>query len=854
MDWGRPKRGAAGLASILALAFLGALTSSAAAASLTTDCAGLQAALDQAQTGDTIMLNQLCTASNSGGSGGSFSLSNGPSDSRSYTLTGQPGSGAGFDGTGVGDRMLSATAGGSPTPTMTVSNLVFMNGASPGGGGAIAFQGDYTVTLSGDTFTSNQALGGSSGGAVDVETDASSAAVTLSNDSFASNLASGGGGGGGGGAGGAVNVVATSASATFTLDGDTFANNATAGGTSGGAVELLGGGAGGQLTVRNSSFRGNTAQLSGGGLDVFTDGLPVTMTRNVFANNSLDGCGSTCELDGGAVSILNFAAGAQVTQAQNTFTGNGISGGLGDVNGGGESVLDGTVNSTNDVFTGNSLQAPVSGHVAEGSALGIENDCGASNPQDVALNLAVAGNSIAGGGSPASANGALSISCAAGSGTSTSNRLELQDATISGNRGGGGTAGIWGEPGDQLTVQNSIVAGDSSGAELTGFGGTGGSVAASYSDLCNGASPFTGTGNICADPALAEASSGDVHETYSSPTVDAGSNALVPSTATTDVYGANRIQPRLAGRTAIVDMGAAEFPTIAAPSASITVPANGATYAVGQSVSSSFSCNDATGAPGISSCLDQDGHASGGTLNTSTLGAHTFTVSATSGDGLATTTSVAYTVAAATRPAPTVSTLTPAPGARYPFGQRVPARFSCQEATGGPGIASCLGTVKNGSPINTSAPGAHTFTVTATSSDGQITARSVRYTVLAPSNRLVIMQPNPHSDGTFIVTVRVMHPGAVDVLVTAWDDNVARLAAIEPAAVLLRPAPRRFVFARAHAIARRAGTMRITVRPNARGRLLVANHRYRVTLRLWVTYTPAGGSARSVGYYGLHLP
>jgi hypothetical protein len=143
--------------------------------------------------------------------------------------------------------------------------------------------------------------------------------------------------------------------------------------------------------------------------------------------------------------------------------------------------------------------------------------------------------------------------------------LLIRNATIAGNRGGGGTAGVWGESQDQLTVQNSIVAGNSDGAELTGFNGAGGSVNATYTDLCSGASPFAGTGNICADPALAGAGSGDVHETASSPSIDAGSNSLVPNGLTTDVYGASRIQPRVSGDPPIVDMGAAEFPSLPSP-------------------------------------------------------------------------------------------------------------------------------------------------------------------------------------------------------------------------------------------------------------------------------------------------
>jgi hypothetical protein len=112
----------------------------------------------------------------------------------------------------------------------------------------------------------------------------------------------------------------------------------------------------------------------------------------------------------------------------------------------------------------------------------------------------------------------------------------------------------------------------------------------------------------------------------------------------------------------------------------------------------------------------------------------------------------------------------------------------------------------------------------------------------------VPVRREPHHNGTFIVMVRVPGPGRVDVLVTAWNGNVAE------AARLLQPAKGRFVFARAHKVAKRAGIVRLIVNPNAKGRRLVAHHRYRVTLRLWISYTPVGGRQRAIGYYGLHLP
>ena len=49
------------------------------------------------------------------------------------------------------------------------------------------------------------------------------------------------------------------------------------------------------------------------------------------------------------------------------------------------------------------------------------------------------------------------------------------------------------------------------------------------------------------------------------------------------------------------------------------------------------------------------------------------------------------------------------------------------------------------------------------------------------------------------------------------------------------------------------GARALRVAPNRDGRCLVARHTYAVKLRLWVTYTPTGGTPFSVGLYGLHL-
>jgi outer membrane protein OmpA-like peptidoglycan-associated protein len=173
------------------------------------------------------------------------------------------------------------------------------------------------------------------------------------------------------------------------------------------------------------------------------------------------------------------------------------------------------------------------------------------------------------------------------------------------------------------------------------------------------------------------------------------------------------------------------YTVAAAPSVQITTPAAGGSYVHGQVVSTSFVCHDGIGGPGIKSCLDEKGSTSPGVLDTSTLGAHTYTVTATSQDGQITTKSAHYDV----KPPgpPSVQVTTPASGSVWEQGAVVSTGFGCTDGVGGPGIKSCLDEQGSTSPgrLDTSTLGSHIYTVTATSQDGQTTSTPVTYSVQA---------------------------------------------------------------------------------------------------------------------------
>jgi len=108
--------------------------------------------------------------------------------------------------------------------------------------------------------------------------------------------------------------------------------------------------------------------------------------------------------------------------------------------------------------------------------------------------------------------------------------------------------------------------------------------------------------------------------------------------------------------------------TFSPPDVSIVQPSPNAIYTQGEDVPSGFTCSEGSGGPGLASCLDQDGQSAGAQLDTSSTGPHTFTVTATSSDGLTSDQTVTYTVESNSSPTPTtpVTTSQPAPTSPAP--------------------------------------------------------------------------------------------------------------------------------------------------------------------------------------------
>lgn len=518
------------IAVVLATLSTSVAVTSASAASFPAECSNLQSTIAAVAAeanhgeGDVIVLSGLCDASNLGSSGG-VTL---PAAS-SFSIEGKSGTTSGFDGAGVGGPLLG-TAGSEETGAMTLGNLTFQH-ANLTSTSALSIRATR-LTLNNDRFIENEEHGESAHAAfvyvgqsqVDCPPATGPAAITVTDSTFSNNkLDLGSSQGGGAGAW----IQDTCESSRNVLEGNTVEDN---------TLEAAG-------TAEGATVTGAGLQFVGGP----TWSAPVSQSANLFDSNTIV---------------------APIPD-------------LGNYGGGGEWLEDANLQSTGDRYSRNTIAGTSSSSYERwswGAGLGISNLSFACSkptfPESTLEDAVFTGNTIGPGMEADLGGGGAWVGCT---------HLRVLDSTVTLNSAPYG-AGIEGEPGDQLELVNSIVADDSGGNEIAGFEGeAGASLIASFSDVCavaGSSAPLPGSGNICANPLLADdgnPSSFDVHETESSPTIDAGSNALIPGELVSDFYGVQRVLPGRFETSAcpsstsvlpildppIVDMGASEFGPLA---------------------------------------------------------------------------------------------------------------------------------------------------------------------------------------------------------------------------------------------------------------------------------------------------
>lgn len=129
-----------------------------------------------------------------------------------------------------------------------------------------------------------------------------------------------------------------------------------------------------------------------------------------------------------------------------------------------------------------------------------------------------------------------------------------------GERGGGMAVMLYSNA-NKMAVANNIVAFNTSGIHALAYP----PYTLKNNDVLNSPGPnynnvSPGIGDISLDPGFADKASGDFHLAAISPCIDSGSNASVPAWVTTDIENNARIADGDGDGTAVVDIGAFEFP------------------------------------------------------------------------------------------------------------------------------------------------------------------------------------------------------------------------------------------------------------------------------------------------------
>jgi hypothetical protein len=519
-------------ALVIAACTLIGTASAQAATTYTATCADLQAKLTGAVAGDTVILTegQVCTAA-----GG-------------YTL---PSASVVFKGAGTGATIAPVSGRaliGNDIGTSRIGNLTLRGGNATGSsGGDLLVSGNSSPLLFG-----LHVLGGTADTGGGTMINATSPNNILIRDSTFGDGTAGGrnsaqfGGG-----------LLISTDGGVRIQRSSFSGNNAIGGAAGAGVL-----SGQELTVVDSTFTGNAASgvgaanVFGGGL--IGSGTSVTLTDDVFSANTLTPSNATGQVLGAGASVALVNANSIAELSGNVFRDNVIGarpdGGDVNVAGAGLVITGGITTSRHDRFTGNTIGAHGAAAAAGAGLAHIGSGC---NPPGATLelrNAVIANNSIAG----AAKGTGLGIDSCAGFSTS----VTVSNSTIAGNAAGSDTAGAFGAATADITLRNTILALNTGGANLSGFDA---GASATFSDLCAGSAPFAGTGNICADPLFGGLATGDIRQTASSPTIDKGSNALLPPGLNADFEFEPRVTDGDGDGSATVDIGADETKTYVAP-------------------------------------------------------------------------------------------------------------------------------------------------------------------------------------------------------------------------------------------------------------------------------------------------
>ena len=162
------------------------------------------------------------------------------------------------------------------------------------------------------------------------------------------------------------------------------------------------------------------------------------------------------------------------------------------------------------------------------------------------------------------------------------------------------------------------------------------------------------------------------------------------------------------------------------PQVELVSPADGEGFYQGQKVQAGWGCSPGTLGWPIVSC--EGDVALGDSIDTSSVGSHSFSVHAVDYLGAETTVTHTYTVFDVIPPTATIET--PAAGAEYPVGAQLYASYSCDDGSGGSAIAGCVGTYPNGHPLPTERPGTFSFSVDAFDAATNHGTASVSYKVV----------------------------------------------------------------------------------------------------------------------------